>query len=107
MVPSIMLDRVATQLEALGSPTRLALYRSLVRAGDDGRSVGTLQREAALPRSTLSHHLHRLIAAGLVTQERQATTLICRANYAAMAQMLSFLEAECCADTSPPKAEAS
>ncbi len=102
-----MLDLVATQLEALGNPTRLALYRSLVRAGDEGRSVGALQREAALPRSTLSHHLHRLISAGLVSQERQATTLICRANYVAMQRMLDFLQEQCCADVAPPKAEAS
>jgi hypothetical protein len=48
--------------------------------------------------STLSHHLHRLILTRLVTQERQATTLICRANYAEMDSLLGFLADECCAD---------
>ncbi|TIP96964.1 MAG: helix-turn-helix transcriptional regulator, partial [Mesorhizobium sp.] len=48
--------------------------------------------------STLSHHLHRLILTGLVTQERQATTLICRANYPVMNDLLGFLADECCAD---------
>ena len=70
----------------------------LVRAGEEGRSVGALQQALAVPRSTLSHHLHRLIAAGLVTQERQATTLICRANAEAMNETLGFLLKECCAD---------
>ncbi len=101
-----MLETVASQLEALGTPTRLALYRSLVRAGADGRSVGNLQAELQLPRSTLSHHLHRLIAAGLVTQERQATTLICRANYRAMEGMLAFLQEECCRDAGLSRSEA-
>jgi hypothetical protein len=34
-----------------------------------------------------------------VTQERQSTTLICRANYAAMSGLLGFLSDECCADS--------
>jgi hypothetical protein len=33
-----------------------------------------------------------------VQQERQATTLICRANYPAMDTLLGFLTEECCAD---------
>ena len=46
----------------------------------------------------LNLNLHRLITTGLVTQERHATTLICRANYQSMEGLLSFLAAECCAD---------
>ena len=92
------LEQTATRLEALGSPTRLEIYRMLVRAGPDGMPVGEIQRRTDVPRSTLSHHLHRLIAVGLVTQERQATTLICRANYRVMNETLGFLSAECCAD---------
>jgi ArsR family transcriptional regulator len=34
----------------------------------------------------------------LVTQERQATTLICRANYPAMNGLVGFLVDECCQD---------
>ena len=34
----------------------------------------------------------------LVTQERQGTTLICRANYPAMRELVGFLASECCAD---------
>ena len=37
------LDDAAARLEALGNPTRLTIYRALVRAGDNGLSVGTLQ----------------------------------------------------------------
>jgi DNA-binding transcriptional ArsR family regulator len=92
------LEQTAARLEALGNATRLELYRLLVRAGADGLPVGDLQRRTDVPRSTLSHHLHRLIAVGLVTQERQATTLICRANYRVMNETLGFLSVECCAD---------
>ncbi len=93
------LEQAAKQLEALGNPTRLQLYRTLVRAGDAGLPVGGLQERIGIAASTLSHHLHRLILTGLVTQERQATTLICRAHYPAMDQLLGFLSEECCAES--------
>jgi len=92
------IEQAAKQLEALGNSTRLQVYRTLVRAGHSGLPVGRLQEKLGIPASTLSHHLHRLILTGLVTQERQATTLISRANYPAMDALLGFLANECCAD---------
>lgn len=88
----------AARLEALGNPTRLGVFRLLVRAGDDGLPVGQLQRRLNIAPSTLSHHLRALITVDLVSQERQGTTLMCRANYKVMASLISFLADECCAD---------
>jgi DNA-binding transcriptional ArsR family regulator len=93
------IETAAKQLESLGNPTRLRVYRALVRAGDAGLPVGRLQQKIGIAASTLSHHLHRLIVTGLVTQERQATTLICRANFPAMTDLVGFLVDECCADS--------
>jgi DNA-binding transcriptional ArsR family regulator len=98
MAKKLDLDQLAERLEALGDPTRLAVYRTLVRAGEDGLPVGRIQQRTKVPRSTLSHHLHKLIAVGLVSQERRGTTLICRANYPAMRRIVDELVAECCAD---------
>ncbi len=92
------IETTARQLEALGNVTRLSIYRALVRAGHDGLPVGRLQEKLDIPASTLSHHLQRLVATGLVTQERVSTTLICRANYAAMDSLIGFLNEECCVD---------
>ena len=93
------LEQSAKQLEALGNPTRLKLYRALVRAGEAGLPVGRVQEKLKIAPSTLSHHLHRLILTGLVTQERHGTTLICRANYPAMRALIGFLVDECCAES--------
>lgn len=93
------IEQAASQLEALGNPTRLAIYRSLVRAGDNGLPVGKLQLKLDIAASTLSHHIKKLVEVGLVSQERQATTLICRANYASMNGLIGFLSDECCADS--------
>ena len=78
------IDDAAARLEALGNPTRLQIYRALVRAGEAGMPVGKLQAKLDLAASTLSHHLKSLLAVGLISQERQATTLICRTNYDVM-----------------------
>jgi len=98
------LDHAARQLEALGNPTRLRLYRTLVRAGDAGLAVGHLQARLSIPASTLSHHLRQLVSTGLITQERTGTTLICRADYAAMRAVIGFLADECCADAGTAEA---
>jgi ArsR family transcriptional regulator, arsenate/arsenite/antimonite-responsive transcriptional repressor len=64
---SMKVEKAAKQLEALGNPTRLKVYRALVRAGQDGLAVSRIQEKLKIPGSTLSHHLHRLILSGLVT----------------------------------------
>ena len=43
------LDDAAARLEALGNPTRLKIYRTLVRAGEEGLSVGHLQASSTSP----------------------------------------------------------
>lgn len=92
------LEKAAAQLEALGNPTRLNIYRILVRAGDAGLPVGSIQAKLDVPASTLSHHCKRLIDVGLVSQERHSTTLICRAQYQSMHALIGYLADECCAD---------
>ena len=48
---SMKLEKAALQLEALGNPTRLQLYRTLVRAGDEAfRSVVSRTSLASPPR---------------------------------------------------------
>ena len=91
------LENTARCLEALGNPTRLAAFRLLVQAGPAGAPVGLLQEKLGIPASTLSHHLARLMKDGLVTQERQSRTLICRANFQVMEGVLAFLQDNCCA----------
>jgi DNA-binding transcriptional ArsR family regulator len=89
-------EDAASRLEALGNPTRLRIYRTLVKAGDPGLPVGKLQIRLGVPASTLSHHLKTLMIVGLITQERDATTLYCKANYAVMRGLVGFLVEECC-----------
>jgi ArsR family transcriptional regulator, arsenate/arsenite/antimonite-responsive transcriptional repressor len=95
---SMKLETASFQLEALGNSVRLTVYRLLVRAGAEGLPVGSIQEKLGVAASTLSHHLKRLVEAGLVTQERQGTTLLCRAHFPAMSALIGYLSDECCAD---------
>ena len=99
-VPLMKLDDAAARLEALGNPTRLKIYRALVRAGAEGLPVGRLQEKLDVAASTLSHHLKALVAVGLVTQTREGTTLICHTNYDLMRGLLEYMVEECCAEGS-------
>lgn len=92
------IDDAAARLEALGNPTRLKIYRTLVRAGQAGLPVGRLGDKLKVAPSTLSHHIKSLVAVGLISQVREATTLVCHANYDTMQGLVDFLVAECCAD---------
>jgi len=92
------LDDAAARLEALGNPTRLKIYRALVRAGEEGMPVGRLQDRLDVAASTLSHHLKTLIGVGLVTQAREGTTLICHTNYDLMRGLIDYMVEECCAE---------
>lgn len=66
------IEIAAKQLGSLGRPTRLRMYRTLVRAGQSGLALGILQDRLGVAASTLSHHIKRLVETGLVSQERVA-----------------------------------
>lgn len=91
--------KAADNLKELGHPTRLSLYKELVKAGHDGLSVGELQKRLEIPASTLSHHLSSLISVSLVRQERQGRTLFCHARYENLEALITFLTEECCTGT--------
>ena len=91
-------DRVIEGLAALANGHRLAVFRALVRAGATGLPAGTIAQKLGLPPSSLSFHLSHLRQAGLVRDERVGRSIIYRADFSAMASLVSYLLEECCAD---------
>ena len=92
------IDQAAKALKELGHPTRLAVYKQLVKFGRRGIAVGVVQAELGIPGSTLSHHLRGLESAGLITQRREGRTLFCVAEYEQLESVIRFLQEECCID---------
>jgi ArsR family transcriptional regulator, arsenate/arsenite/antimonite-responsive transcriptional repressor len=102
----LKVESAARQLAALGNPTRLRGYWVLVRAETEGPPVGHLQSRIGIAASTLSHHLKRLVEAGLVTQERQANHADRPGELPTMNVLIGFLADECCADAGSVEAGA-
>lgn len=98
--------RYADMFAALGTECRLQILRLLLSAHPDGMVVGDIQTEIGIPPSTLSHHLERLKAEGLVTVRRESTFLRYFASTQALEKLLGFLFAECCKRSQAVKAEA-
>ena len=92
------LDTAANILAKIGNPTRLKIVRLLVRAGDDGLPVGVIQKKLGVPGSTLTHHITHLKSAGVIRQDRQQATLICKLEYDVLRDLVEYLTEECCAD---------
>jgi DNA-binding transcriptional ArsR family regulator len=98
MIASMELEVAANILAKIGNPTRLKIVRLLVRAGDEGLSVGQIQKQLQIPGSTLTHHIAHLKSAGVIRQQRQQATLICTMEYPLLQDLVDYLTAECCSD---------
>lgn len=90
-------SQAVAALSALAQEHRLATFRLLVQAGPDGMAAGALAERLGMPNSTLSFHLAGLRSAGLVSQERRGRSLIYRAQYDRMNDLLGYLTENCCA----------
>jgi ArsR family transcriptional regulator len=90
------IERYAEQLAALGHVARLSLLRAVVQAGHEGVSTTELQERLDIPWTTLSHHLDRLVDAGLVIVRREAKFAFHTADYKALRAVTDFLWEDCC-----------
>lgn len=84
-------------LSALAHPSRLAVFRLLVRAGAEGMAAGDIARAIGALPNTLSTHLTILGHAGLTASRREGRSIIYSADYDRMRDLLGFLVADCCA----------
>ncbi len=98
-------EEAAEGFAALGSEQRLAVIHLLVRAGPDGMTVGALKEATGAAASTLSHHIRFLSQTGLILQEKQGRSIICRADFERIQSIAAYLTRECCADATAPVEE--
>ena len=75
---------------------RLKVLRYVVQGGSDGTSAGDIQAHVDLPASTLSHHLKRLLDAGLLTTRSEGTFHYYAADYPALRALTDYLWEDCC-----------
>jgi DNA-binding transcriptional ArsR family regulator len=83
-------------LAALGQPTRLEIFRLLVRCAPDGLAAGAIAATIKCPNNTLSSHLAILARAGLVRGTRDGRSISYRADLDGMRALVAFLLTDCC-----------
>ncbi|SFB84356.1 ArsR/SmtB family transcription factor [Tropicimonas isoalkanivorans] len=100
--PPVPLEAAAATFAALGSEQRLMVLRTLVRAGEEGLSIGELGTRSGVSGSTLTHHVKTLAQVGLVRQTRKGRSIICAAvAFDEIRALTDILLSECCADCAP------
>ena len=92
------IESAATLLEALGNPTRLAIFQYLAKSDANGCTVGEIRDQLDIPASTLSHHIAKLVRSELIGQERDSRKLVCHVNNASMDSLMEFLVLNCCTE---------
>lgn len=93
------------QLSTLSHEGRNAIFRLLMRRYPDAVPAGEIAFALGQKASTASANLAALREAGLITQARQGTSLLYRANVSAAQGLVDFLFNDCCRgrpDICPP-----
>jgi ArsR family transcriptional regulator, arsenate/arsenite/antimonite-responsive transcriptional repressor len=83
-------------LAALGQPTRLEIFRILMRHEPVGLAAGAVAEAIGCAHNTLSSHLSILARAGLVRATRDGRSIVYRADVAGMRALIDFLVTHCC-----------
>ena len=92
------LETAVHSLAALAHPSRLEVFRILVRRGDEGIAAGELATRLGVAPPTLSFHLQQLRHAGLVRSRRRSREVVYSANYEAATALVRYLTENCCAE---------
>jgi ArsR family transcriptional regulator len=83
-------------LAALAQPTRLAIFRLLIKHEPIGITAGVIAETVGAPHNTLSTHLAILVRAGLLRSSRDGRTIVYRSDVEGMRSLISFLINDCC-----------
>lgn len=86
-------------LSSIAQEARLAIFRLLVQAGNEGLSAGVIGERLKIPASTLSFHLKELNHAGMIEAKQVSRYVYYSANYGVMNGLIGYLTENCCAGT--------
>ena len=83
-------------LAALAQPTRLAIFRLLLKHEPVGVTAGVIADTIGAPHNTISTHLAILVRGGLLRGSRDGRTITYRADIEGMRALVGFLVNDCC-----------
>jgi ArsR family transcriptional regulator, arsenate/arsenite/antimonite-responsive transcriptional repressor len=83
-------------LAALAQPTRLDVFRLLVKREPEGLPAGDIAKALAVRQNTMSSHLSILSRAGLVSAQRFSRSIVYRADLTRFQAVVLFMLKDCC-----------
>jgi ArsR family transcriptional regulator len=93
---ALSLPHAVSVLAALAQPTRLDIFRLLLKHEPVGLTAGVIATTVGAPHNTISTHLAILVRAGLLRSSREGRTIIYRADIEGMRALVGFLVNDCC-----------
>lgn len=81
---------------ALSQPTRLDVFRLLIKAGEAGMSAGNISDTLMVRQNTMSANLSILARSGLIRSVREGRSIRYFADMDGMRGLLAFLMEDCC-----------
>ena len=83
---------------ALAQPTRLKVFRQLVKAHPGQIAAGEIARNCNVPHNTMSEHLAVLTRSGLAAARRDGRMMYYCVDLDGFRALVSFLMRDCCND---------
>lgn len=84
-----ILEEKAEMLKVLGHPIRLCIVKGLIEQGKN--NVSFIQGCMGVPQSTLSQHLAKLKAAGIIDNERKGTEVYYKVSNDKVEKLIEIL----------------
>ncbi|MEQ3626427.1 MAG: helix-turn-helix domain-containing protein [Celeribacter sp.] len=81
---------------ALSQPTRLDVFRLLIKAGEPGMTAGEISTTLDVRQNTMSANLSILSRAGLIRSAREGRSIRYFAQMDGMRGLLAYLMEDCC-----------
>jgi DNA-binding transcriptional ArsR family regulator len=89
-------SRALDAFAALSTPTRLDVFRLLIKAGKAGMSAGDIASTLNVRQNTMSANLGVLARSGLIRSAREGRSIRYFADMDEIRGLLAFLMEECC-----------
>ena len=90
------INNAVAAFSALAQPTRIDVFRLLIKAGPEGMAAGAIANALGVKQNTLSANLSVLLQACLVKNQREGRSIRYYADMDGLRNILSFILQDCC-----------
>ena len=82
-------------VSSLAQDNRMKAFQSIIEAGEQGITAGSISRQTSIAQNTMSFHLANLENSGLVESKKHGQYVIYKANFLTMESLFKYLLEKC------------